>query len=90
MRLRRGVPTLAAIATAAAIAAPAAQARFDESMPGQAPVAPQVVQHNGGGSTDWSLIGLGAAGGIALLGAGTVRSRHVRRRTAHVRPTSGS
>ena len=80
---------LAAISTAAAIAAPAAQARFDESMPGQAPVAPQVVQHNGGGSTDWALIGLGAAGAIAL-GAGTVRSQHVRRRTARVGAASGS
>lgn len=90
MRLRRGAPMIAAIATAAAIAAPAAQARFDESMPGQAPVAPRVVQHSGGGSTDWALIGIGAAGGVALFGAGTARSRHVRRRTTHVRATSSS
>jgi hypothetical protein len=90
MRLRRGVPMLAAIATTAAIAAPAAQARFDESMPNHPPSVPYVVHHSGGGSTDWALIGLGAAGGIALLGAGAARSQHVLRRTTHVRATTSS
>jgi hypothetical protein len=89
MRLRRGVPMLAAISTAAAIAAPAAQARFDESMPDHPPSAPYVVNHSGDGSNEWALIGLGAAG-VALIGAGTAKSRHVLRRTGHVRATSGS
>jgi hypothetical protein len=78
---------LAAISTAAAIAAPAAQARFDESMPDHPPSAPYVVNHSGDGSTEWALIGLGAAGGIVLLGAG---SQRVLRRTTHVRATSSS
>jgi hypothetical protein len=90
MRLGRGVPMLAWIATAAAIAPPAALARFDESMPDHPPSAPYVVQHHRGGSTDWALIGIGAAGGIALLGAGTARSRHALRRTGRVGAASGS
>lgn len=89
MRLRRGVSMLAAISTAAAIAAPAAQARFDESMPDHPPSAPYVVHHSGAGSSDWTLIGIGAAG-VALLGAGTVTSRRAHRRTTHVRAASGS
>jgi hypothetical protein len=63
-------------------------ARFDESMPDHPPSAPYVVQHHGGGSTDWAL-GIGAAG-VALLGAGAVTSRQVLRRTTHVRAASGS
>jgi hypothetical protein len=80
---------LAAIATTTALAAPAAQARFDESMPNHPPSAPYVVQHRGGDSADWTLIGIGAAGGIVLLGVGTARS-HVVRRTARVGAASGS
>jgi hypothetical protein len=81
---------LAVIATATAIAPSTALARFDESMPDHPPTAPHVVQHDAGGSTDWTLIGVGAAGGIALLGAGTVKSRHMLRRTAGVGAASGS
>lgn len=94
MRLHRGVRTLAAAASALAIAAPAAQAKFDNTTypaytPGQA-----AYLHHSGGTTDWALIGLGAAaGGAALVGVGVAGSRRRVRRgvpSGSVRAASGS
>jgi len=92
MRLYRGVPLLAAVVTLAGVSTPAAYG-FDSVSPaggGGQPTAP-VVDHSAGPS-DW-LIGLGAAGGITLAGAGVASSRRARRRTAsahRVRAASGS
>jgi hypothetical protein len=41
-------------------------------------------------TTEWVLIGLGAAGGIALIGTGAAAARRPSRRTARVRAGSGS
>jgi heme/copper-type cytochrome/quinol oxidase subunit 1 len=88
MRLRRPVPMLVAAVSAAAIAAPAAQARFDNTT--YPPLGAPYAVHHGGSSTDWTLVALGAAGGVALIGAGTATSLRATRRTAHVRAASGS
>ncbi len=87
MRLHRGVRMLAAVATISATLAPAAEAKFDNSTyPGGAPY----VVHHTGGSADGMLIGLGAAGGLALIGAGAATSRRALRRTAQTPTVSGS
>ncbi len=88
MRLHRGVRMLAAVATISATLAPAAQAKFDNST--YPTVGAPYVVHHTGGSADWTLIGLGAAGGLALIGAGAATSRRALRRTAQTPTVSGS
>jgi hypothetical protein len=79
MRPDRGVRMLAAVVTAAAITAPAAQASAIGVMtdPGQSMVA---VAHHHAASTNWELIALSAGGTIVLLGAGVDASRGFARR----------
>ena len=92
MRLQRGVSTFAAVATAAAIAAPAGQAKFDNTTYPPLGTPRSIVTHHPE-STDWTLIALSAAGGIALVGAGVGTSRRRGRRsvpTARARTASGS
>jgi hypothetical protein len=88
MRLHHRVPMLAAAVSAAAIAVPGtAQAKFDNTT--YPPLGAPYVSHHTGGSSDWAVVGL-AAGGIALIGAGTVTSRRVIRRGTRARVVSGS
>jgi hypothetical protein len=89
MRLHRCVPMLAALVSSAGMIGPAAaQAKFDETT--FPPLGVPYVAHHNSGSTDWALIGLGAAGGIALIGVGTAGTRRAVRRTTGVGATSGS
>jgi hypothetical protein len=92
MRLHRGVPMLAAVVTLAGVSAPAAYGLDDISPGGGGSQAATPAVDHSAGPSDW-LIGLGAAGGITLAGAGLASSRRTRRRTgsAHrVRAASGS
>jgi uncharacterized membrane protein YhiD involved in acid resistance len=89
MRQHHGLRTLAAVTTAAAIAAPAAQAKYDYQVYRQVPT-PAVTQHHTGNPTDWTLIAVGATGAIALIGAGTATSRRRTHRSAQARAASGS
>jgi hypothetical protein len=76
MRSHRRLRMLAAAAVAAGTLAPAAQAKVDNGpYPFIAPPAPHAVVSHSPGSTDWTLVGCGAAGGLALLGAGMAGSR---------------
>jgi hypothetical protein len=83
MRPHHGVRTLAAVLTAAAITAPAAQANFGNFYAPYTPLNSAAV-HHADGTTDWTLIGLSAAGGVTLLGAGATTSRRLRRRDPSV------
>ncbi len=90
MRLHNGVRMLAALTATAAITASPAYAKFDNST--YPPLGPVHAGsgHAAGGSTDWALIGVGAAGGITLLGAGIATSRRRTASVRSVRPASGS
>lgn len=93
MRLHRGVSTLAVIASFAGFAAPEASARFDNSYYPALNGRQNVTHHSGGSSTgELALVAAGAAGGVALVGAGVGRSRRTSRRTASggIRTASGS
>jgi hypothetical protein len=85
MRLNRGVRTLAAVVSLAAVTAPAAYANdIGEGGSGLSPAlqAQVATSHRSAGSTDWPLIALGA-GGAVLVGAGVGGSRaHSRRRSS--------
>ena len=89
MRTKHGLGMLAAVASAAAIAAPAANAKFDNTTyPPLGP--PRAVQQHSGGSEDWALIAaLGGAGVGALAGTGVVGSRRGRSVRARAGATSG-
>jgi hypothetical protein len=82
MRPHHGVRALAAVLTATAITAPAAQADIDNFQASYTPAHSAPAPRPDG--TDWTLVGLGTAGGIALIGAGVTGSRRVRRRQASV------
>lgn len=85
MRLNRGVTTLAAVASLAAASAPAAHASAigGEGGGGLPPTTPQVTASpRDTGSTDWSLIAIGAGGAVVLVGAGVGGSRAYDRRRA--------
>lgn len=92
MRLQRGVRTFAAVVTAAAITAPAGQAKFDNTT--YPPLGnPRAIVDHHHGSTDWTLIGLSAAGAATLVGAGVATSRRLGRGSvpgAHARTASES
>jgi hypothetical protein len=83
MRPHHGVRALAAVAAAAALTAPAAQAKFSNYLAPYTP-HPAASAHYSGGATDWTLIGVGAAGGVVLVGAGATTSRRSRRRDASI------
>ena len=78
MRHTRLVPALAAVVTLAAATPPAFASDNVSSAAGAAVAAP-VVHHHTSGSTDWALIGFGAAGALGLLGAGVAASVRTRR-----------
>jgi hypothetical protein len=72
---------LAAVAT---LAVPVSAASAQEPMAGSGGVpqtAPSVAAHHSSGSTGL-LIGVGAAGGVALVGVGVAGSRRTHRRSA--------
>ena len=80
MRSTNGFRILAIAAASAAIGAPATYAVPIQSggggvIPEPAPVS---AQHDQGASTDWALIGGGAAGGLALLAVGLTAGRRVK------------
>ena len=81
MRHTRLVPALAAVVTLAAATPPAFASDNVSSAAGAgaAAVAAPVVHHHTSGSTDWALIGFGAAGALGLLGAGVAASVRTRR-----------
>jgi hypothetical protein len=81
MRLHRGVPVLAAVATLAGAAAPTAYGFQPTAGPGTDPGQPvaALVQHRPASSTDWVLIGVASAGAITLAGAGLSASRRCAR-----------
>jgi hypothetical protein len=96
MRLHHGVRTLAAVVTtattAAAVATPAA-AYFDNTTYPPLNAFKSAPAHHPGDSTDWTLIGLGAAGGIAVVAVGVTGSRRLSRKSqsaARVTAASGS
>jgi hypothetical protein len=88
MRLKHGVSLLATVATAAAISAPSAYATWPSPDGGYTATVVPAQQHPSG-SPDWELIGFGAAGGVALLGAGAIGSRRLSQRTASATVPSG-
>jgi hypothetical protein len=78
MRLHR-VHMLAAVATTAALTAPAPAYAYRLSADGgSGQPTPNAGQDHPGGSTDWMLIGAGTAGGLALTGAGLAAGRRRR------------
>jgi hypothetical protein len=84
MRLYRGVSMLCSVAAVAGALAPAASA-FDNRAPsGGAPgdVRPALVQQHPASTGEWVVIGIGAAGGIALAGVGAAGIRRNARRPA--------
>lgn len=89
MRTKHGFGVLATVASAAAIAAPAANAKFDNTtFPPLGP--PRAVQQHSGGSDDWALIAaLGATGVVALAGTGVISSRRGRGVRGRASATSG-
>ena len=48
------------------------------------------AQHPSEGSTDWALIGVTTAGGIALIGSAAAASRRVTRRSSRIRAAKES
>jgi hypothetical protein len=83
MRLNRGVRTFAAIASLAAVTAPAAQANdIGEGGGDPSTTASHIAPaHRDSSSTDWALIAVGAGGAVVLVGVGLGGSRaHSRRR----------
>ena len=82
MRTHRCVPTLAAVIALAAPAAPAYGADIDA--PGGGGTVSTVVAHQQASSSDW-LIGVGAAAGVVLVGAGVAGSRRTSRRVSVAR-----
>jgi hypothetical protein len=90
MRSHHGVRMLAALAAGAGITAPAAQAKFDNTTYPPLNAQLSLPAHHPGGSTDWMLIGVGAAGGLTLLGAGATTSRRRTAPATKVRTASGS
>jgi hypothetical protein len=82
VRLHRGVSMLGTVATLAAVSAPAASA-FDNRAPAfGAPsnARPVLAQQHPAGTGEWVVIGIGAAGGIALVGVGAAGLRRSARR----------
>ena len=82
MRLHRGVSMLGTVAALAAVSAPAASA-FDNRAPAigaPSDARPVLVQQHPAGTGDWVVIGIGAAGGIALVGVGAAGIRRGTRR----------
>ena len=80
MRMRYCARALAAALTTAAITAPVSQAQIDNYEPPMTP-APSTSAQGTGGSTDWAVIGLSAAGGVALIGGAVAVPRRLHRRT---------
>jgi hypothetical protein len=84
---------LAALVTLVGGAAPAGAYTLNAGGGGPAQTTtPVVAHHHSSGSSDW-LIAVGAAGGVALVGAGVAGSRRANRRTAtasQARAASGS
>jgi amino acid transporter len=82
MRLYRGVSMLCSVAAVAAASAPAASA-FDNRAPalgGPDDARAVLVQQHPTGAVEWVVIGIGAAGGIALAGVGAAGIRRSARR----------
>ena len=92
MRLHRGVPMLAAVATLAVSASGASAHEAIAPSGGVPQTAPTVAAHHSSDSTGL-LIGVGAVGGIALVSIGVAGSQRAQRRSAtakHVGAASGS
>jgi hypothetical protein len=87
MRLEHVGNVVAAALAAAAVSAPPAYARWPSPEGASPQNAASAQQRQPEGSTDWELIGLTAAGGVALLTAGVVSSRRVIRRTSSATAT---
>jgi hypothetical protein len=79
---------VAAIATAALLAAPPAQARNDAGTGARVPEEPTVVVVEAGDGFDWADAGIGAgvAAGLVLLGAATAKVVRRQRHAAAMRP----
>jgi hypothetical protein len=82
MRLHRGVPMLASVPTLVGTSTPA-YAFVRPSGGGQGGQPTALTQHHSGDSTDW-VVGIGAAGAVAVLGSAAGVAR--RRRTLVTRP----
>ncbi len=87
MRLHRGVPVLAAV-IALASTAPAAQAFEPDAGGGGGQSSPVLIQHHTSSSPDWLLVGVAAAGGLTVAGAGLGANRRRTPRSATVRTAS--
>jgi hypothetical protein len=74
MRPHRGVPMLAAVFTVVGVSAPAASAYIRTGV-GSASGHPAVITHHSSGDSTDTLIGIGAAGGLAVFGTGLTAKR---------------
>lgn len=93
MRSSSRVPVLAAVVTLAGVGAPPAYAFKAGPISGGAEPNAALVQQEPPSSTDWVLIGAGAAGGITLVGVGVEATRRLgapTARTRGARPAGGS
>jgi hypothetical protein len=85
MRSSSRVSMLAAVATLAGVGAAPAYAFKAGSMGGGAAPSAGVVAHHPASETDWVLIGVAAAGGVTLAGAGVGATRRLGAPTARSR-----
>jgi hypothetical protein len=81
MRPYRGISILAAVASAAAISAPAAGAQPIGAGSGGGPIVASTHQQPASSGTEWGLLGAVGAGGVLVIGAGMT----VTRRRAYLR-----
>ncbi len=86
MRLSHRAPVLAAVLALAGTAAPVASGHQMPGSGGPSAAGPHQIalaQRHSGDTTDW-VIGIAAAGGLAVVGTGLVANR---RRSRHPQPT---
>ena len=84
MRPHRGVPMLAAVFTLVGASAPAASGYIRTSV-GSPSGQPAVITHHSAGDSTDLLVGIGAAGGLAVVGTGLTANRSRARKQQHNR-----
>ena len=89
MRPHRGVPMLAAVFTLVGASAPAASGYIRTSVGSLSGQPAVITHHSAGDSTDW-LVGIGAAGGLAVFGTGLTAKRSRARKQQHNRMAPGA
>ena len=89
MRPHRGVPMLAPVFTLVGASAPAASGYIRTSVGSLSGQPAVITHHSAGDSTDW-LVGIGAVGGIVVVGTGLTANRARARKQQHNRMAPGA